>query len=392
MSTARPLRIVQVFNRYLQPGGEEKSVARIADDLRSGGHQVFQFWHASEEWKRPGAPSKIKQAFLLWNNEGVLNDLEALHRREKADLWLLHNVIPVISLGIYRRALDRGIPIIQWLHNYRPISVGAGLFAGSKQLTPEDRWGNLKECLAGSWNGRLLTTWLTLAYARIRRRGDYESVKAWVAVSDETRQMFERARWFPDRLHTVRHSWHIQPQPATTVDDGHFLFLGRMVESKGVRFLIDLWRNPALRDRTLIMAGQGPLADELRPVSPPNVRWVGHVEGKEKQALVASCRAILFPCIWAEPLSTVAYEAYERRKPILASALGGMKEIIQDQTTGRLLPPGDPGAWLQAIQALSPEESVRMGTSGRHWLESHVTPEVWNRQFEAIAHRILPKA
>ena len=130
-----------------------------------------------------------------------------------------------------------------------------------------------------------------------------------------------------------------------------------MVEPKGVRFIVDLWRHPSLQNKTLIMAGQGPLADELRGKSPPNVQWVGQIEGARKQELFATCRAIVFPCLWAEPLSTVAYEAYERGKPILASNMGGMKEIILDRITGRLLPPGHTPAWLEALNTLGPDES-----------------------------------
>ena len=325
-SASRPLRILQVFNRYLQPGGEEKSVARIASDLESGGHTVARFWRESAEWQQPGAPPKWKQPFLLWRNPPVLAELRRLHESFRADLWLLHNVIPVVSLDIYRLAGELRTPIIQWLHNYRPFSPSGTLFAGRTLLKPDDPRIVWKETLHGSWNGRILTAWLAMGYARLKRRGDFNSVRAWVAVSEQMKQIFAQARWFPERLHALLHSWHAQPAPADAWDEGYFLFLGRMVETKGVRFLIDLWRHPDLRDVQLVMAGDGPLASELHAQSPPNVRWVGHVEGEVKQKLKAGCRAILFPSIWPEPLSTVAYEAYEVNKPMLASNLGGMPD------------------------------------------------------------------
>ena len=391
MSSERPLRIIQVFNRYLLPGGEEKSVGRIAEDLRDGGHEVIRFWRASEEWKQPNAPSKLKQALLLHRNDAVLDALVQKHRETHADLWLLHNVIPVVSLGIYRRALQEKIPIIQWLHNYRPLSVGGSLFAGPHPLKPEDPWLRWKESFAGSWNGRLMTAWLSLAYWRIQRRGDYESVKAWVAVSDEMRSVFARGGWFTDRLHSVRHSWHLSASQSAVEDAGHFLFLGRMIEPKGVRFIVDLWRDPALKDKVLIMAGQGPLADELKSKTPPNVRWVGQVDGETKRRWVAGCRAIVFPCLWDEPLSTVAYEAYEQRRPILASDMGGMKEIIVDGRTGRLLPPANREAWLKAITGLGKQDAITWGEEGRRWLEANVSPAVWCEQFSKIVLAVLPR-
>ena len=387
LPSTRPLRIIQVFNSYLLPGGEEKSVARIADNLERCGHSVRRFWRESAEWQRPEAPPRWQQAFLMWRNPAVLDELRRLQASQPADLWLLHNVVPVISLDVYRLARELKVPILQWLHNYRPISPSGTLFARRHSLQPEDRWIALREALAGSWNGPLLTAWLALGYARLKRRGDFEAVAAWVAISEETGSIFRRSGWFPDRLHVLRHSWNIQVPEVSGQDKGYYLFLGRMVESKGVRFLVNLWRDPALRERTLIMAGQGPLADTLRQSSPPNVRWVGHVDGSAKRELIAQCRAVLFPCLWAEPLGIVAYEAYEAGKPVLASNLGGLREIVQDGRTGRLLAAGDAAAWREAILGLDAGQARQLGLAGRKWLEENTSPEAWNRQFMAILQR-----
>ena len=389
--TSRPLNIIQVFNRYLQPGGEERSVARIASDLEQGGHDVRRFWRESAEWKRPGAPSRFRQPWLLWRNRSVLAELRRTHESRPADVWILHNVIPVVSLGVYRLALDLQVPMMQWLHNYRPVSPSGTLFAGGTLLEPDDPWISWKETWHGSWNGRFLTGWLALCYARLKRRGDFAAVRAWVTVSQQMQQSFRRAGWFTDRLYTLRHCWHTQRLPADTLDRGYFLFLGRVVESKGVRFLVDLWKDPALQRVELVMAGDGPLAAELRAQSPPNVRWVGHVEGEVKERLKAGCRAILFPSIWPEPLSTVAYEAYEMNKPIVASHVGGMAEIIAEGQTGFLLPPGRKPDWRQRILQLTqdPELSQRLGEAGRKWLDREVSPARWLEQFNAIAWKAL---
>jgi glycosyltransferase involved in cell wall biosynthesis len=389
--SSRPLRILQVFNRYLQPGGEEKSVARIASDMELGGHEVTRFWRESAEWNQPDAPPRFRQPFLLWRNPAVLAELRRAHEKARADVWVLHNVLPVVSLGIYRLALELKVPVIQWLHNYRPVSPSGTLFAGETLLRPDDPWIGLKETLHGSWNGRLLTAWLTLGYARMRQRGDFAAVRAWVAVSEQMKQIFAKAGWYPDRLHTLRHSWHIQPGASGVKDEGYFLFLGRMVELKGIRFLIELWKNPGLRSVELVMAGDGPLAAELRAVSPPNVRWVGHVEGETKQRLKAGCRAVLFPSIWPEPLSTVAYEAYEMNKPIVASDLGGMPEVVIDGETGFLLPSAGREEWLRRVQQLAADSSLsrKLGEAGRAWLDREVSPARWVELFNHIAGEAL---
>ncbi len=382
---------MQVFSRYLQPGGEENSVARIAAHLELAGHEVIRFWRASEEWTSPSAPPRWRQLFLTWNNPAVLRELRELHERTKPDAWILHNVVPVVSLGIYRLARELGVPVIQWLHNYRPISPSGTLRAGKENLQPDDPDLVWKEILAGSWRGIFLTAWLALGYSQVKSRGDFAAVKAWVAVSNDMKNAFARAGFPPDKLHVLKHSWDIRPPLRPDSDDGYFLFLGRMVEEKGVRFLVELWRRPELQNVQLVMAGDGPLAEELRGRAPKNIRWVGFVRGEEKHKLVAGARAILFPCLWSEPLTTVVYEAFEQGRPVIASDIGGLKDLIADGMTGKLLPPADEKIWLATMQqfARDAELSRAMGRRGLEWLNQNVSPSVWGAQFEEILQRVL---
>jgi len=383
-------KFIQVFNPYLKSGGEESSATRIATHLELGGHTVVRFWRSSREWSGPGAPSRFRQPFLMWNNVAVLNELRKLHSRENPQAWILHNVVPVISLGVYRLAGELNAPIIQWLHNYRPISPSGTLQAGGRMLRPDDSWLVWKEILAGSWRGRFLTGWLAWGYARIRKRSDFSSVRAWIAVSDEMREIFLRAGWPKERTFTLRHSWDVQRLSELNKDAGYFLYLGRMTETKGVRFLLELWRHPSLEDVSLVMAGDGPLYSELKDEF-RNVNWAGYVHGEEKQRLIAGCRAIVFPSLWPEPLSTVAYEAYEMGKPILSSSVGGMKELVFERETGRLLPPCDSEKWLNAVRELAqrPDLAQRWGRAGREWLETNVSRARWNRQFSVILEKVL---
>jgi glycosyltransferase involved in cell wall biosynthesis len=388
------MKFIQLFNRYLQRGGEEKSVARIATHLELSGHQVARFWRSSAEWTGSEAPSKVRQLFLLWRNDRVLEEIRELHAEVKPDAWILHNVIPVISLRVYRLAIHLNVPIIQWLHNYRPLSPGGTLRWGARSLRPDDPLLCLKDILAGNWRGRFLTAWLALAYATMRFRGDYSSVRAWIAVSDEMRRIFERGGWPTDRMYTLHHSWDIQVGALDEKDGGYFLFLGRMIENKGVKFLVDLWRDPSLRSVPLVMAGEGPLAEVLRATSPPNVRWAGYVEGNAKRELVGGCRAVVFPALWDEPLSTVAYEAYEMGKPLISSQVGGMTELVSHEETGCLLEKANVVEWQKAVLRFhhDPASARRLGRNGRKWLEENVSPKRWSEKFNRIAERALGAA
>ena len=283
------------------------------------------------------------------------------------------------------------MPVIQWLHNYRPVSPSGTLRADNRTLDSGDPFLVWKEIWSGSWRNRFLTAWLALGYARTKRRGDLDAVKAWIALSEDTKRIFERAGFPSDKIHVLQHSWNIQPPVSAGSGGDYFLFLGRMVEEKGVKFLIELWQRPELRDVPLVMAGQGPLADFYRNRTPPNVRWAGFVRGKEKHRLVAGCRAVLFPSLWLEPFGLVAYEAYEQGRPLLASNIGGLKDLIVDGTTGYLLGPGNEAAWTEAILRFvrDPELGRTMGAQGLRWLNDHVSPAAWNRKFDEIVGKVI---
>ena len=389
--TATPRRFIQVFCRYLMRGGEENSVGRISRHLELAGHEVIRFWRASAEWNGVSSPPRWQQMRLAWNNEEVLGQLRELQQRVQADAWIFHNIIPVVSLGAYHLGRELNVPIIQWAHNYRPISPSGTMRAGGRMLQPNDPWLVWKEVLHGTWHGRLATAGIALAYSRLRRRGDFESVKAWMAISEEMRQLFIQAGYPESRFFCLPHAWDLQPPVDLSLDRGYFLFLGRMVEEKGVRFLLDLWRHPELAGLELVMAGEGPLRDEYCKHTPPNIRWVGFIQGEEKRRWLAGCRALLFPCLWEEPLGMVVHEAYEQGKPVLASALGGLKELVIDGMTGRLLEPGKPSIWIPAIleHARDAALSRERGRRGLSWLREEVSPQAWNKQFDQILQRAL---
>jgi glycosyltransferase involved in cell wall biosynthesis len=102
---------------------------------------------------------------------------------------------------------------------------------------------------------------------------------------------------------------------------------------------------------------------------------------------------MLVPSLWPEPLSTVAYEGYQEGKPMLSSAVGGMKEVVLERQTGRLLKPGDEEAWLRAILEFhgDPGMSRQIGANGRLWLEENVSPSSWSRQFNVIVEQLFPE-
>lgn len=89
------------------------------------------------------------------------------------------------------------------------------------------------------------------------------------------------------------------------------------------------------------------------------------------------------PSVWNEPMGQVAVEAMLVGRAVVASDVGGLRDVIEHGVTGLMVPPGDPGALAAALDSLldDPDARHRMGEAGR----------LRARQFEvaAVAPRIL---
>ena len=143
------------------------------------------------------------------------------------------------------------------------------------------------------------------------------------------------------------------------------LVLARLVPIKGVGHAID-----ALAGRTdveLVIAGNGPLRASLeahaRRVRCP-ARFVGHVGGEAKEALLAGADVVLVPSIElpsgrTEGAPTVVLEAMQRGRTVIASRTGGIPDVVDDGESGLLVPPGDMAGLRAAIDRVLEDPPLR---------------------------------
>lgn len=386
--------ILQVFNRYLSPGGEEMSVERIFRHL-SAQHAMSRCFFDSAEWKGPDAPGTAGQAKRLFYNKESRARFESALDASGADVALFHNIFPIGSPSLYHAALERRLPVVQYLHNYRPFSVGGTLQVNGR-LVQDALYGSYwKEVLGGAWQGSVVKSAIFAVMLKaLHRSGWLKSVKAWIAISDFMRQKLVSAGALPEaRVHTLRHAWDAMPQVPVAEDAGYYLFMGRLVENKGVIPLLDAW--DALRAQLgkktplLHIAGEGPLSDAVqqRVRTNPYIGQLGHTGGETKREALRRCRAVIVPSTWWEPLGLVVYEAYDYRKPVIAARSGGLTETVQHDVTGLLHEAGETQGIVQnvlAMEATPPTARLVMGSAGRQWLLREASPQAWLAHFEDI--------
>jgi glycosyltransferase involved in cell wall biosynthesis len=150
------------------------------------------------------------------------------------------------------------------------------------------------------------------------------------------------------------------------------------VERKGVHLLLEALALLARERRPLLrVVGDGPERDRLSALATAlrlgdDVVFHGFVSSEEKAERLAGCEAFLLPAVIdakgdTEGLGVVLLEAMTYGKPVIASAAGGIVDIVRDGQNGFLVPPGDAGALAGAIRACveNPERARALGAQGR---------------------------
>ncbi len=162
-------------------------------------------------------------------------------------------------------------------------------------------------------------------------------------------------------------------------DEPFILYFGDVTEDKGARVLVEAYGQ---------IEGAPPLVLIGRPIVelPPTPGVV--LMGRLPHALaIEALRRALFsvvPTILPETFGIVALEAGAAGKPVVASDVGGLPDVVVDGETGYLVPPGDPAPLCAAIERLLADPSLRsrMGEAARERVRQVFSPDAVVPMFE----------
>lgn len=153
------------------------------------------------------------------------------------------------------------------------------------------------------------------------------------------------------------------------------LFVGRLDRQKGIDALLESYARVRPNFKLIVVGGA--VRNDLSLVQSEDIEFRGWLEKDELDAAYRSCDAIIVPSRW-EGFGLVAVEAMARSKPVFASAVGGLIDIVEDTRSGRLFPLARLDEMLREIDQISDEDMVRMGRAGREIFENKYTADRMN--------------
>ncbi|MEN3000059.1 MAG: glycosyltransferase family 4 protein [Acidilobaceae archaeon] len=144
----------------------------------------------------------------------------------------------------------------------------------------------------------------------------------------------------------------------------YVLFVGRLVFRKGLHVLLKAFSRLEHKDSRLLVVGKGymeiPASFLIKSYGlERRVQLLGALPEREKVELFRKAKVVVVPSIVNESMGIVALEAMAAGKPVIATRVGGLEEIVEDRETGLLVPPGDPGSLARALDLLLSDKELR---------------------------------
>ena len=361
------MRVLVVHNYYQQPGGEDQVFAAEAHLLELHGHEVARYELHNDQIAelsclRLGAAT-------VWNGSSYRN-LRDIVRIWRPDVVHFHNTFPLVSPAAYYAAKADLLPVVQTLHNYRLLCPAATFYRNGG--TCEDCLGKfapysgiIHACYGGS---RAATGAVAAMLTAHRTLGTWNrQVDVYVALSAFASSKFVEGGLPPQKIAVKPNFLH--PDPGAGDGRGRFaLFVGRLTSEKGLRTLIESWRQVTPR-LPLKIVGDGPLADSVSQAARdiPGLEWLGRQPQHKVMELMKAAVILIVPSVWYECFPMTVVEALASGLPVIASNIGSLSSIIENGRTGLHFDPGNADDLARKVTwALdNPNEINRMRRNAR---------------------------
>ncbi len=378
-------RILVVAHNHpeLHPGGTEIFAHDLAGAYREQGCEVL-FLGATNAMHRQPHPGTALQSegddVLLWSSHfdrfhlsqidhyGTLQDLGTLLSEFRPDVIHIHHLVLIGAefLTLARRLLPDA-SIVMTLHDYYPICHHDGLMVrpGDRQRCTSPSPGACHGCFPEIGSDRFL----------LRER----FLKTHLAVVDRfvSPSRFLRQRYVDWGLPAEKIEVIANARPAQTptahrragARRGSFGYFGNLNPWKGVLPLLQAAKLLAASgeaDFSLRIHGGAPFQSErfttalyaaLADAS-SHVSHTGPYSREDVPALMAEVDWVVMPSTWWENAPLVIQEAFQHRRPLIVSNIGGMAEMVRDEVDGLHVRPGDPAALARTMRRAMDEAGL----------------------------------
>ena len=382
------MRVLLVNAFHWMKGGVERTYLDESRWLTEAGHDVGHFatrdprnlpsptaahFAPPADFTEGGGLAQIAQLPRVFWSAPAERAMESLLRTFRPDVAHFHAPSRHLTPSVFAPLARAGVPVVMTLHDFKPWCTNRILFAKGEACERCRRARHWRATATGCVQGSRLKSAVGSIEAYVHEARDaYGSVRLWIAPS---KFVHDLARTFDvpgERLRLLPHGVTLEPAAATgaatsspaDLPERFALFAGRLSLEKGVKLLPAA--AAAIAPVPLLVAGDGPLGSWLDAQRVASLRRLGHVDDATLAAVRARAAAVVVPSLFYEHFGYTAAEALLEARPVVATAIGALPELVEHEVTGLLVERGD-GAGLgrHLRRALEDPAAARWAEAGR---------------------------
>ena len=394
------MRILMV-NKYLYPrAGAETYMLYVAEQLIKRGHTVAFFGMEHRENTTLG--KCVTVPFLDFSdNNGFAQKTLSLGKAAvmtvlatstksftkfvktfKPDVIHAHNVYNQLSPSMFSQ-VRKSIPVLMTVHDYKPVCPNYSLFVDNERCTRCLK-GNYLHCVKHRCchKSLLASTAAALSSSLHRANGTYtKCYHHFIAPSPFMKERLIEGGFDPEKISVIENFSEL-PDAFSKPGKG-LLFTGRLCVEKGVHLLLKAYSRLRVPRPILVIAGEGPLEEELKQWSIANnindsIRWLGRITPAEVLGELEKCAVSIVPSVWNENCSMAIMESLAHGRPVITSTRGGNPNLIEDGINGEVFDCSSPAALTGKINRLlqSHDLLVAQGLAARKSAEKRFSADV----------------
>lgn len=405
------MKVLLVHKFFTIIGGAEVFFFEVGRVLEKNGHKVAYFSTIDAQNK----PSYYSKYFVrapeyrsdnpLKSMKSIVKIIYSLEAKKKFRQILLDfkpDVVHVfaifthISLSILDVCHEMGVPVVMSCNDYKHICPNSKLFHHGRlcEDCKNAKFYNaiLTKCCQNSLvfsMGSSLEAYVHHTFNLLRKNvHTFLFASEFMAKKTEEFWGTNTFRW--RKLQNPFDSSNYLPSQEYS---NYFLFVGRLVEEKGVDILLKAMEN--LPKVNLILVGDGPDIDRLKKVAKKsrfkNIKFVGPKWGEALDLLLRKARFTVVPSIWHENFPYVILQSFVAGKAVIGTDRGGIPELIRDGEFGLIYAAQDHKMLAESIEYLweKPQLAFEMGKAAREYVVTEFSDQKFYENLVEIYKDVL---
>lgn len=340
------MKILLINECHYPRGGADIVYLNTGRLLESYGHEVHYFSIKSEKniscpdesyfFEKP--KNALAELFSFFYNRKAAKALDRMIRVIHPDVAHVHLLWGVLTPSVLKVLKLHHIPVVHTVHDYLMACPVNHFLDKEGNICERCKEAGYTECIRKRcYKGKLLKSIILTTEYKFRNRY-FEPSKFFdgiVFVSEFSRRKhLEHKERLSNITNIVLYNCTKDQGRPTSVNNGYYLYFGRLSDEKGVEVLIKAFlHTPQLH---LKIVGDGPLRKSLEELAAnaENIEFLGYKRNPELSDLIRGSKYVIIPsrCYENNPMTIV--EAYSLGRPVIGSRIGGIPEIIDEHRTG----------------------------------------------------------